>query len=127
MDIPVEKRWSGLAGTQAVVHLYADGVDTGLSAVLDANNNWQHTFTNLELFHQGVYIQYSIVEDPMAGYTVSITGDATTGFVVTNTKDIPPSTPKTSDTNNLSIYAGMLLMAVLVGGYAFYYKQTCNN
>ncbi len=63
----------------------------------------------------------------MAGYTVSITGDATTGFVVTNTKAIPPSTPKTSDTNNLSIYAGMLLMAVLAGGYAFYYKQACNN
>ena len=33
------KTWVGNTGTQAVMHLYADNVDTGKSVTLDTSNN----------------------------------------------------------------------------------------
>ena len=56
---------------------------------LNANNNWQFTFTNLERSKNGKEIQYTVTEDAVAGYTTKISGDAATGYlnVITNTKN----------------------------------------
>mgnify|MGYP001744058399 FL=1 len=84
-DIKVSKTWVGNTGTQAVMHLYADNVDTGKSVTLDASNNWEYTFTGLRKYNGNQEIQYSIKEDEMNFYMTSVTGDMNSGFNVTNT------------------------------------------
>lgn len=46
---------------------------------------WDHTFTNLPVYQNGVKIVYTVTEDEAAGYKTVITGDATVGYTVTNT------------------------------------------
>lgn len=84
-DIRVTKTWVGNTGTQAVMHLYADNVDTGKSVTLDTTNNWEYIFTNLRKYNGNQEIQYSIKEDEMNFYMTSVTGDMENGFNVTNT------------------------------------------
>lgn len=84
-DIKVSKTWVGNTGTQAVMHLYADNVDTGKSVTLDNSNNWEYTFTGLRKYNGTQEIQYSIKEDEMNFYMTSVTGDMDNGFNVTNT------------------------------------------
>ena len=84
-DVKVSKTWVGNTGTQAVMHLYADSVDTGKSVTLDASNNWEYTFTGLRKYNGNQEIQYSIKEDEMNFYMTSVTGDMDNGFNVTNT------------------------------------------
>ena len=84
-DIKVSKTWVGNTGTQAVMHLYADNVDTGKSVTLDTSNNWEYTFTGLRKYNGNQEIQYSIKEDEMNFYMTSVTGDMNSGFNVTNT------------------------------------------
>lgn len=83
--IKVSKTWVGNTGTQAVMHLYADNVDTGKSVTLDTSNNWEYTFTNLRKYNGTQEVQYSIKEDEMNFYMTSIAGDMENGFNVTNT------------------------------------------
>jgi len=84
-DVKVSKTWVGNTGTQAVMHLYADNVDTGKSVTLDTSNNWEYTFTGLRKYNGNQEIQYSIKEDEMNFYMTSVTGDMDNGFNVTNT------------------------------------------
>lgn len=42
--------------------------------------------------HEPREISYSIKEIAVEGYTVTLAGDATNGFVLTNTCDVPPPT-----------------------------------
>ena len=84
-DIKVSKTWVGNTGTQAVMHLYADNVDTGKSVTLDTSNNWEYTFTGLRKYNGNQEIQYSIKEDEMNFYMTSVAGDMDNGFNVTNT------------------------------------------
>ncbi len=82
--VSVKKQWVGKAGDVATINLLADGtkVDT---VVLDANN-WQHTFADLPKYNGENEITYTVTEDVLSGYTTKITGDMTSGFVVTNTR-----------------------------------------
>jgi len=84
-DVKVSKTWVGNTGTQAVMHLYADNVDTGKSVTLDNSNNWEYTFTGLRKYNGNQEIQYSIKEDEMNFYMTSVTGNMDNGFNVTNT------------------------------------------
>ena len=52
-------------------------VDT---AVLNEQNGWSYTFENLPENRN-----YSVVENPVSDYNVTYGGDATNGFVITNT------------------------------------------
>lgn len=96
-DVKVSKTWVGNTGTQAVMHLYADNVDTGKSVTLDTSNNWEYTFTGLRKYNGNQEIQYSIKEDEMNFYMTSVTGDMDNGFNVTNTwneqHEIPGDAP----------------------------------
>ena len=96
-DIKVSKTWVGNTGTQAVMHLYADGVDTNQSVTLDAADNWEYTFTGLRKYNGTQEIQYSIKEDEMNFYMAAVTGDMENGFNVTNTwneqHEIPGDAP----------------------------------
>ena len=90
IDISVTKTWIGDPGSSATVHLYANGTEAG-SATLTAADGWTHTFEDLAQADSYGEITYTLTEDTMDGYESSITGDAGSGFVVTNTK-IPAGT-----------------------------------
>ena len=95
ISINVNKVWVGDAGTEATVHLLADGEEAA-SALLNADNNWTYTFTNLDQFNSdGTEISYTLIEDSIDGYTSEVSGDASSGFTVTNTKKISIPVTKT--------------------------------
>ena len=93
VDVPVKKEWVGPKAGPVTVHLLADGVDTGKTVTLSDSNSWTDTFSGLDKYKDGTEIVYSVKEDDIANYTVAITGDATTGFTITNT-EVPHDTPK---------------------------------
>ncbi|ACV21554.1 Collagen adhesin precursor [Slackia heliotrinireducens] len=108
-SVTVVKAWDdadnkdGIRPDQVTVRLLANGEDTGKSVVLNAENNWEASFGDLDLKAGGTAIVYTVAEDEVDGYTAVITGDAQTGFVITNTHEpvvppTPPSVEKPTDT-----------------------------
>ena len=94
----VEKKWDdadnqdGKRPASVTVHLLANGVDTGQMVTLDLTNNWAHTFVNLPKYTAaGTEVVYAVSEDAVGGYVAGLTGDAASGFTVTNTR-----TPETT-------------------------------
>ncbi|MGC8140737.1 Cna B-type domain-containing protein, partial [Salmonella enterica] len=64
----------------------ADGTDTGKTVTLNEANSWADTFSGLDKYKaDGTEIVYTVKEDDVPNYTGAITGDATTGFTITNT------------------------------------------
>ncbi|HEY9575747.1 MAG TPA: Cna B-type domain-containing protein [Lachnospiraceae bacterium] len=94
VSVPVTKTWVGKEGTSATIHLYADGTEVD-SVTLNKDNQWQHTFTNLEKYKDGEEIEYTIKEDAIENYKSEITGDMTNGFTVKNTNTETVSVPVT--------------------------------
>ena len=93
-SVPVTKLWVGPKAGPVTVHLLADGTDTGKSITLDEAGNWTGTFSGLDKYKaDGTEIVYTIKEDEVSGYTSEVTGDATTGFTITNT-EVSHDTPK---------------------------------
>ena len=84
VSVPVTKVWVGPQASSAKVTLFADGVEKD-SVTLNAANGWAHTFTNLDKYNNGTEIVYTVTEEPIANYDSVVTGDAATGFKVTNT------------------------------------------
>ena len=74
------------------VHLYANGKDTGKSAVLSAENKWFYNWTAASndiwpVDSDGTPINYTFVEDKVPGYTLSASKSVDNGvfkFVLTN-------------------------------------------
>lgn len=67
--LEVSKQWDtalDVSDREVVIHLMADGKDTGLTATLNAGNNWAASF-------EGLYngMTYSVQEQPMPGYIAS--------------------------------------------------------
>ena len=83
VSIPVTKTWIGPASESVTVELLADGVKVD-EAELSESNNWQHTFTDLDQYNNGVEIAYTIQEISIDGYATEITGDQS-GYTITNT------------------------------------------
>jgi hypothetical protein len=87
ISIPVTKEWIGGTGSSATVHLLANGIEVA-SATLTADNDWSYDFTDLDQADSdGNKITYTLTEDAIAGYSSEVTGDADSGFTVTNTKE----------------------------------------
>ncbi|MDY5742911.1 MAG: Cna B-type domain-containing protein, partial [Lachnospiraceae bacterium] len=84
VSVPVTKTWVGKEGASAEIHLFADDQEIA-SATLNAGNNWQYTFANLEKYKDGKEIKYTIKEDKIENYKSEITGDVANGFIVKNT------------------------------------------
>ena len=96
--VSVTKKWDdkdnqdGKRPSSITVKLLADGQETNQTLVLNVANNWAGSFTNLDTDKGGASIKYTVVEEPVIGYTSEVTGDATSGFIITNTY-----TPETVD------------------------------
>lgn len=90
IDIPVTKLWAddndnafGTRPDYVIVHLYADGVDTGKTLILrvDSAGNWKGTYTGLNKNRDGgIPIEYTIVEEPVNDYVSTVNG-----YTITNT------------------------------------------
>lgn len=89
-EVPVKKVWKdennqdGKRPTSVTVKLLADGQDTGKTLELNAANGWAGSFKDLDADKGGTPIQYTVVEVTVAGYTSKVTGDAASGFTITN-------------------------------------------
>lgn len=89
-EVPVKKVWNdmnnqdGKRPSSVTVKLLADGQDTGKTLELNATNGWAGSFTNLDADKGGTPIQYTVVEVTVTGYTSEVTGDAASGFTITN-------------------------------------------
>ena len=90
--VTVEKVWKDNNNQDGLrqeieVSLLANGeeIDT---YILNANNNWKHTFDGLQKYSSGKEIKYTIEEKTeIEGYTVKIAGSAKEGYIITNTHD----------------------------------------
>ena len=109
-QVSVKKAWDdkdnqdGKRPSSVTVKLLADGQDTGKTLELNAANGWTGSFTDLDADKGGTPIQYMVVEVTVPGYTSKVTGDAASGFTITNsyspeTVDIK-ATKNWDDANN---------------------------
>lgn len=100
IDITGIKQWNdnnnhdGLRPDSVTISLLANGqpvTDASgkqRSTTVTAEDGWQFNFKNLpRVDASGKAIAYSVKEQPVAGYTSAVSGDATSGFTVTNTHD----------------------------------------
>ena len=89
-EVSVKKVWKdennqdGKRPSSVTVKLLADGQDTGKTLELNAANGWAGSFKDLDADKGGTPIQYTVVEVTVAGYTSKVTGDAASGFTITN-------------------------------------------
>ena len=89
-EVPVKKVWKdennqdGKRPSSVTVKLLADGQDTGKTLELTEANGWAGSFTNLDADKGGTPIKYTVVEVTVNGYTSEVTGDAASGFTITN-------------------------------------------
>ena len=132
-DITITKQWQdaddqdGLRPGSIIVNLLADGKPTGKTLVLNTQNSWRGSFTDLPEYENGKKITYTVTENPVSGYTSQIRGDTQTGFVITNrhTPTTKPRTnttttntaksPDTSDISGILALAGAILTAAAGG------------
>jgi len=109
-SVSVSKVWDdgnnqdGIQPASVDVELFEDGVSTGSIVSLSSSNNWQHTWTDLDVKNSGTKIVYTVKEAThAAGYTTSINNNGNNNFVITN-KHVPEvisiSGEKTWDDNN---------------------------
>lgn len=105
-SITVVKTWDdtddqdGIRPDSITVVLIKDGETTDQTITLNADNNWEASFTDLDVYSNGVAIEYSVEEVSVDGYTSEITGNMSEGFVITNThtptETTDPTTPDDS-------------------------------
>ena len=132
-SITVTKSWQdnkdqyGKRPDEITVLLLADGAETGKTLVLNNENMWMGSFSDLDEFKLGQKIVYTVKEVSVNGYKTVIRGDAETGFTITNiynpTLDYPP---QTGDETSLSLWIMMCFMAILgifATAYAYRYKK----
>ncbi len=109
--IDVKKSWVGKPLEYVTVRLFADEEELD-SVTLSEDNDWAHTFRDLDKYNEDdTEIIYTVKEDAVEGYQAEISGNADTGFTITNTeKSDPEGIIPTGDTN-IYLYLIMLLIA----------------
>ncbi len=106
IDISGTKIWNdnnnqdGKRPSSITVKLLNNGKEIK-SKIVSAEDGWNYKFEKLpENDTNGNKITYSVAEaDVPGGYTSKVTGDAKTGFTITNTEDTTPPTPNPKPTN----------------------------
>ena len=98
------------------VKLLADGKDTGKTLELSKDTEWAGTFEDLDKYDaDGKEIKYTVDEAEVPeGYSAVVSGDATKGFVITNSV-VPP----TGDTSDIFFWSGLSMTSLLGLGYLF--------
>ena len=91
-SVTVTKAWAdnddrgGHRPKEIKVQLKADGENSGEEIILNAENKWTYTWSELDEKKAGKDIVYTVEEiGKIAGYISTVTGNATEGFIITNT------------------------------------------
>ena len=91
-SITVTKAWedfndhNGIRPSEIKVQLYADGEAQGEEITLNAENQWTYIWTDLDERKAGELIDYTVKEtENIDNYETTISGDAHTGYIITNT------------------------------------------
>ena len=102
-SVQVTKKWDdaddkdGKRPDSVTITLYANGEKTDKTLVLNKENNWTGSFTEVDEYKAGKKIDYSVQEEPVGnGYVSEISGVQAGGFTVTNTRK--PDAPVTTET-----------------------------
>ena len=111
---------AGLRPQSVLVHLLADGHDTGISVTVDEAMGWKYSFENLPRFKDGKEIVYSVREDEVEGYSNQAEGMNVTNrlLVDAQVKEIGKKRilPKTGqDTSVWMLILGFLTFGGAVG------------
>ncbi len=102
-SVSVTKEWNdnnnqyGKQPESVQVQLYADGTKSDAPVTLNADNNWTYTWEKLPVSENGQNsISYTVKElNTPDGYTASVTGDAESGYVITNSYTPETEAPTT--------------------------------
>ena len=86
----------GIRPRSITVKLFADGVDTGKTAVLNADNSYTETIDGLPKYKDGNVIAYTWQEPEITGY--ELTGDSTSNYTTTITNTHETATTQVSVT-----------------------------
>ena len=90
IDISVSSIWDdendkdGMRTEEILITLFANGNETGKTAVLDQENDWSAIFCDMPVTDSSGAVAYSVVEDRLDGYTCTIAGSDRDGFTITN-------------------------------------------
>ena len=91
-SVTVTKAWAdnddrgGHRPKEIKVQLKADGENSGEEITLNAENKWTYTWSELDEKRAGKDIVYTVEEiGKTSGYISTVTGNATEGFIITNT------------------------------------------
>ena len=111
---------AGRRPQSVLVHLLADGQDTGISVTVDEAMGWKYSFENLPRFKDGKEIVYSVREDEVEGYSNQAEGMNVTNrlLVDAQVKEIGKKRilPKTGqDTSTWMLILGFLTLGGAVG------------
>ena len=77
---------AGRRPKSVLVHLLADGQDTGISVTVDEAMGWKYSFENLPRFKDGKEIIYSVREDEVEGYSNQAEGMNVTNRLLVDAK-----------------------------------------
>ncbi len=97
LDVSFTKKWVGNVGREITVDLLQNGkaiANVTLSRdVLGTTGTWAYTFIGLPKYNSatGEAYVYTLSERYLSWYVATITGDVTTGFIITNTEETPPT------------------------------------
>ena len=92
-SVKVSKTWvdddnrDGIRPDKVTVRLLANGKKTDQMLELTAGNKWTGSFDKLFVNENGQPVKYTVSEDAVDKYTAGVTGDAASGFTVTNTHE----------------------------------------
>ncbi|MGX7304541.1 VaFE repeat-containing surface-anchored protein, partial [Enterococcus columbae] len=97
-SVKVTKKWIGSPADKITINLLANGKKIRsqvLTAENKKGNDWVYQFTGLPQYDsKWQKIKYTVTEDSLSGYSSTIAGDATTGFVITNKRTKTYTNPK---------------------------------
>ena len=84
-EVKVNKTWVGKKASSVKVNLLADGKKID-QVTLSEENNWQHTFKNLNKFKDDgkTEIKYTVEEEKINGYDTEIKQNGTNDFTIIN-------------------------------------------
>ena len=98
------------------VTLLADGKTADVdpaTITLSEDGGWSYTWKELPAYDGARKIVYTVKETEVKDYTTVLSGDAETGFVITNTVD-EPDEPDTGDRSNIVLPALLLCASIAI-------------
>ncbi|ERH30786.1 hypothetical protein HMPREF9244_00915, partial [Alloscardovia omnicolens F0580] len=111
----------GVRPDKVTIHLLANGRKTDKTLELSEKMKWTGTFDKLFVNENGQPVKYTVSEDKVDKYTAEVTGDAKTGFTVTNTHTPAVTSVKVSkawvdDNNRDGVRPDKVIVRLLANG-----------